>query len=242
MKRLAVLFLVMFIAVTIVPLTALAQTHTDSTEVTSDVPELNAIHTPIYKLWHTAWPKKDVATLVEILPQLQAGVAKIEKAQLPGILRDRKPKWEAGVARLKETLGSYEKAAASRDSAAILDAAEKIHMQYENLVRVVKPMVKEMDAFHQVLYMYHHYYIPDFRLDKIKENVAELKARMEKLNTATLPKRLEKRQADFDAKRADLDKAVKEFAAVVDKGKKKDITTAESVMHTKYEALEKVFD
>jgi NADH dehydrogenase/NADH:ubiquinone oxidoreductase subunit G len=212
-------------------------------EIKAEVPELSSFHKVIYKLWHTAWPNKDVAMLADLALQIDSGATKIENAKLPGILRDKKDRWEENVKKLREIVTSYQDAIAKKDSQLVLDAAEKLHSQYETLVRVIRPMIKELDAFHQVLYRLYHYYMPEYDLPKIRESVDQMKEKMEALNKATLPERLKKRHTAFDNKRKELDNSLKKLAGVVKVGKdKKKVKVAIITLHSKYQALENVFD
>jgi len=245
MKKTAVAMLIVFLTVIFLPTLILAQEDTTATtdETKTEVGELTSFHKVIYKLWHNAWPKKDIVALTDMLPDIENGSAKIEKTKLPGILRDKKAMWEANVKKLGEIVNEYKNAVSRNDSQQILNAAEKLHAQYEALVRVIKPAIKELDAFHQVLYMLYHYYMPEYNFEKIQSSVKELQEKMDVLNKATLPLRLEKKQETFDEKRKELDKSVRELAAVVEAGKDEEtVKDAINSVHSKYEALEKVFD
>lgn len=234
MKKLMVIFFVLFLTFPV-----LAQ---HENETSSDVAELSAFHEVIYQLWHTAWPEKNIAMLKSLWPDIQKGIDKINSVELKGILRDKKPKWDEGLKKLNDCVVAYKYAVDKDNTQAILDEAEKLHSLYEGLVRVVKPMVKEVDEFHQVLYMLYHYYAPEYKLDKIKESAAEMKAKMADVMKAQLSKRLEARTEKFNSARTDLDKAVNEFNETVAKGNKEAILKAVDKVHNKYQELEKVFD
>lgn len=227
------------------PATVLAQDTTKlaDKEIKTEVPELTSFHTVIYKIWHNAWPKRDVSALAAVLPDVEKGAAKIEQAKLPGILREKKNLWEENVKKLTAIVAEYRDAVAKSDSQRVLDAAEKLHAQYEALVRVIRPVLKELDAFHQTLYMLYHYYMPAYDVEKIRSSVEELQRKMEDLNKATLPKRLEKRQSVFEEKRKELDEAVRNLAEItrVD-GDEKAVKDAINLAHDKYQALQEVFD
>lgn len=212
-------------------------------EVSSDVPELSEFHDVIYQLWHVGWPEKDTKLLKSLLPEIEKGLEKIEKVELKGILQDKKAKWSDGLAELKATVSDYKLAVEKDDTQKILDAAEKLHTKYEMMVRVVKPMVKEVDAFHQVLYMLYHYYAPEYNFDKIKEAAGEMKVKMVNVMSSKLSKRLEPRTEKFNLARNELDEAVNEFNAVVAKGDNKEAVIASvDKVHHLYQKLEKVFD
>lgn len=234
MKRLLILFLILTLSFPV-----FAQ---HEHETSSDVPELTAFHEVIYQLWHTAWPEKNIDMLKSLLPDIQKGVEKINSVKLQGILRDKQAKWEEGLKKLNESVAAYKVAIEKGNQQAILDEAEKLHALYEGLVRVVKPMVKEVDAFHQVLYMLYHYYAPEYNYDKIKEAAAEMKVKMADVMKAQLSKRLEARTEKFNSARNELEQAVNELNNIVAKGKKDDIIKSVDKVHNKYQELEKVFD
>lgn len=212
-------------------------------EVSSQVKELTEFHEVIYQIWHTAWPEKDVKLLKSLLPDVEKGFEEIKNAELPGILRDKKTKWEEGVKKFSVCVDEYKNAAVKNDSVSLLNAAENLHSQYEMLVRVIRPVLKEVDAFHQVLYMLYHYYTPNYDFPKIKEASAELTVKMEDLNKAKLSKRMETREEAFNKAKIELEIAVKKLNDTIQEGdNKKAVTSAVDLVHTKYQDLEKVFD
>jgi hypothetical protein len=212
-------------------------------EINSQVKELTDFHEVIYQIWHTGWPEKNIKFLRSLSPDVENGFEKIKSAELPGILRDKKMKWEEGIKKFSVCVDEYKNTAVKNDSVGLLNAAEKLHFQYEMLVRVIRPVLKEADAFHQVLYMLYHYYTPEYNFIKIKESAAELQNKMEDLNKAKLSKRMEDREKAFNDARMELEIAIKKFTETVKTGdNKKAITSAVELVHSKYGELEKVFD
>ena len=197
----------------------------------------------IYQIWHTAWPEKNVELLKSLAPDVEKGYDKIVKAEVPGILRDKKMKWEESVKKFGGTVKAYMDASKKNDAQAFLNVAEKLHSEYEGLVRVIKPMIKEVDAFHQVLYMLYHYYYPENKFDKIKESAAQLKIKMEALNKVQLSAKMKAKEEAFGKARTELSTAVDKLIEVTNAGNnKKDIDNAVDGVHSKYEALEKIFN
>jgi len=208
-------------------------------ETESSVPELSAFHDVIYPIWHTAYPEKDYAALRGFAPEVKSGAEKVYAAKLPGILRERQAKWDQGVAELKKTVDVYLATAAGTDDAALLSAAENLHTRYEMLVRIIRPVLKEVDAFHKVLYVVYHTYLPEKDFAKIKEISADLTAKAEAITKATLPKRLESRTAAFQKASADLHEAATALAAAAPDAS---MAAAVETVHSKYQALEKLFE
>ncbi len=208
-------------------------------ETESTVPELSAYHDVIYPIWHTAYPEKDYAALRSYAPEVKGGAEKIYAAKLPGILHDRQAKWDQGVAELKTNVDAYLAAAAGTDDAALLAAAETLHSRYEMLVRIIRPVLKEVDAFHKVLYVVYHTCLPDKDFAKIKELSPDLTAKAEAITKASLPKRLETRTGAFQKAAAELHEAAKVLSTATPDAS---IAAAVETLHTKYQALEKVFE
>jgi len=238
MKKLAPFVLFILLAS---PLCLTAQTEH---EIKSDVPELKEFHSVIYKLWHNAWPEKNITLMAELIPDIEKGVEKVQKAELPGILRDKKPKWEEAVKGLVGISKEYKSAIASRDTQKILDAGEKLHSHYESMVRIIRPVIKEVDEFHKVLYSLYHYYMPEYKRDKIQESAAEMDAKMDSLQKAELPERLRAAKGkDFHRRVQELAVAVKYLVKVAKEiNDEETVTNAIKDVHTKYQSLEQLFD
>lgn len=213
-----------------------------ATETKAEVPALTKFHAVIYQLWHHAWPKKDYETLAKLLPDIEKHSAEIAAAKLPGILREKQNAWDENVKALQQVVGEYKTAVEKKDQPQLLNAAEKLHTQYERLVRVIRPALKEIEDFHAVLYLLYHYYTPAYDLEKIKTSVGELQAKMEALNQATLPERLKKKEEAFVASREKLAASVAALAATLPTHDEKKIKAAIATMHRDYEALQGVFD
>jgi hypothetical protein len=212
-------------------------------ETSGRVPELDAFHKPIYALWHDAWPAKDIEKLKSLLPDVEKAYTALAAAKLPGILRDKQAKWDEKLAILTQSIKDYKTGVDKKDDEGILKAAEAVHMNYEQMVRLVRPVVKELDAFHQPLYLLHHYYMPEYKIDQIKASADSLMQKMVTLNATALPKRLEAKTEQFKKALKNLDESVKAFADAVKVGKGKDeITKLENTLHARYQVVEKVFE
>lgn len=212
-------------------------------ETSGRVPALDAFHKPIYELWHTAWPAKDIAKLKAILPDVEKAYVALAAAKLPGILRDKQAKWDEKLKVLALSVKEYKRSVEKDDSEGILKATEAVHMNYEQMVRLVRPMVKELDVFHQSLYLLHHYYVPENKTELIKAAADSLAQKMVALNGAALPKRLEAKTEQFKKALKNLDESVKAFSEAVKAKKGKDeIAKLENTLHARYQVVEKVFE
>jgi hypothetical protein len=225
------------------PATVLCQTLTPQlSETTVRVPELDRFHEVIYVLWHDAWPKKDSAALKELLVRIEEGASQLARADLPGILRDKKPAWDLNIQMLQQAVDQYRKAVQAGDDVALLAAAEQLHGRYEAMVRTIRPPLKEVHDFHAELYMLYHYYLPEFAVENITKSSKALKERMAALNGATLPSRLQTKQAPFDEARKRLSASVDALDLAVQKDDEESITQAGELVHSDYQALEAVFE
>jgi hypothetical protein len=211
-------------------------------ETESAVPELAAFHEVIYPIWHTAYPDKDIAMLKSLVPQVNELAAKVFAAQLPGILREKQDKYDAGLAEFRMSVEAYNAAAKGSDDNALLAAAELLHAKYEKLVRILQPVLKEMDEFHKVLYVVFHKDLPDKKWDNIRAAAPELKAKAEAVTQAKLSTRLEPKAEMFKAAAAELVKAASTLAALGPKAEGQAIEEAVLKLHTRYQELEKIFE
>jgi hypothetical protein len=211
-------------------------------ETESTVPELIDFHDIIYPIWHTAFPAKDYKVLRGYVAEINAQAAKINAATLPGILREKKQAWESGLAEFNLAVASYGKAAVGSDDQALLDAAELLHARFEMLVRAIRPVAKEVDAYHKILYVVYHKYLPEKKYAEIGNGAADMVAKAEAITKATLSPRLATKTEAFQAVAAKLLAETKLLEAAAKAGLEKDIPALVEKVHTAYQALEKVFD
>jgi len=207
-------------------------------ETNTNIPALAEFHEVIYPIWHTAYPSKDIEALKGYVEEVNQKAEKIYNVKLPGILREKEAKWKAGVEEFKEAVNKYNEAAAGSDEQQLLDAAELLHAKYENLVRIIRPIVKELDEFHKVLYVIYHRYLPDKKWEAVRKECASLKEKSQKVIEAKLPKKLEGKSDEYKKLANELSKAVDNLC----KAKDKDMEKAIESMHSKYEALQNLFE
>ena len=219
-----------------------AKTDISEQELSAKVPALSNLHKVIRPLWHDAYPAKDYAKIKELLPQADTLVAELDKAVLPGILRDKQEAWDAGKADMKSILEKLHAAAKADNQEEMLKLTEAFHAGFEKLVRTVRPVVPELEAFHQELYKLYHYYTPAYDLEKIRGAAAAMAERLDTLKVAKLPKRMADQQEKFQAEVAKLEAAVRELNATVKTDAKEKIKAAVEKVHTAYQETEKLFD
>jgi hypothetical protein len=214
-----------------------------NSEVSSDVPELWKFHEVIYQIWHEAWPEKNTQMLTDLIPEIEAGFAKLEKAELPGILRDKQEAWAKGILEMSGIIETYKSTAAGGQKEDLLRAAEDLHSKFEQLVRLIRPVTKEIDMFHQELYMLYHYYMPDYDLQKITASADELLVRMDEIEKSQLPARFKDKQQNYEQANTDLKDALIQLQQTIkNKAEKDQILKAIEVVHDKYQDLVCVFE
>lgn len=210
-------------------------------DLKSEVPALTAMHDVISPMWHDAWPKKDTAALADMAGKLEKQFAAVKKATLPGLLRDKMVPWSDGVSALEKSVNAFKTAAAAKNDEALLKAAEQVHRDYEGLVKVVRPIMKEMEDFHATMYVLYHHTMNGHDGAKIIEGVRALKPKMDALMAAALPERHMAKQDAFIAQRLRLSKAVDEAITAATPGAADRLLEAIERLHMEYEKLEKVF-
>ncbi len=211
-------------------------------ETTASVPALSDLHEVVFPLWHTAFTEKDLALIKELLPKLDSLTEKLDQTELPGILRDKTEQWEKGKIALKTTLDNLHTAVDADIGEDMLSQVEAFHSAYENLVRTIRPVVPELEAFHQELYKLYHYHMPNYELELIRSDVAAMLEKVIPLKAALLSTRLESRQGDFQAAVDNLESELNKLAEAVKTSKKKEIFDAIERVHTAYQNTVKIFD
>jgi hypothetical protein len=211
-------------------------------EVTPSVAELDAVHEVMEPMWHQAFPAQDFAAIQASVQAFEPLLLELDAAPLPGILQDKEPAWEDGMARLLEAFQDLKAAAAQGDEEGMLGAAEIFHMSYEGMVRIIRPVVPELDAFHRHLYGLHHYYGPAYDLDKILQAANEMGEAIPPLLEAQLPARLADRQAEFDSAVGELGGKVAILIMALEDPNRDEVEAAIAAVHEAYQATEAIFD
>lgn len=240
MKNLSLIFIVLIVSSFNI---TFSQTEDHSFEINSSVPELFDFHEVVYPLWHTAYPNKDYALFKQLLPDVNAGVEKIYAAKLPGILRDKEKEWNDGLDKLRASVADYNKACEENNEAGMLTSAEELHSNFEMLVRIVKPVTKEVDEFHKVLYMIYHHYGPNKNAEELNKAIDDLMMRADELKNCVLPKWATDKKDEFTIAADELYTSTKELKELKDsKADDKQIQSSIDKVHTNYQKLEALFD
>ncbi len=211
-------------------------------ELEASVPALNDLHEVVYPLWHTAYPQKDYDMIEQLLPQADELTAKLDDAKLPGILRDKQAAWDERKASLKTALVKLHEAVNADNEEQMLEQTEAFHSAFEMLVRTIRPIAPELEAFHQELYKLYHYYAPQYDLDQIRAAAAAMQEKLPALKQAELPKRVADRKKDFDVAVADLEAAVNELSGIAKTGDKEKVLGAVEKTHAAYVRAQGVFE
>lgn len=240
MKRLVLILLILLIC----SISNSYSQHEDhSSEINSSVPELFDFHEVVYSLWHTAYPNKDYALFKQLLPDVNSGAEKIYAAKLPGILRDKEKEWNDGLDKLRSSVKDYNKACEENNEAGMLASAEELHSNFEMLVRIVKPVTKEVDEFHKVLYMIYHHYGLNKNNEELSKAIDDLYMRADELKNCVLPKWATDKKDDFAKAADELYTSTKELKDLKDsKADYKMLNDGIEKVHTNYQKLEALFD
>lgn len=217
----------------------------DSTEITSSVPELTKFHDVIYLIWHEAFPSNDIAKLKSYVPEIQTHISNINNAKLPGILREKEMKWKEGLVDLNKTVEDYYSAAKGTDDQAMLDAAEQLHSKFEMMVRILRPVLKEVDDYHKILYIIYHKYTPEKKYSEIESVMDDLISRADVLQKVTedkLQKRIPNKIEDYNKAVKELYESTVTLKEILKSNDSPQIDNAIDSMHSKYQKLESVFD
>lgn len=211
-------------------------------EITAEVPELTVVHELMYPLWHGAFPAQDFDSIRQLVPQFEPLLAAVDSAELPGILRHKQEGWETGKTVMMSSYAGLKQAIDENDTAAILSHTEAFHLGYEQLVRVIRPLVPELESFHQELYKVIHYYKPADDEENIHRATAAMIEKLEPLEAATLPERLADRQAEFDEGVAALAERLGELDEALHASDADATSAAIDAVHSAYGVLAGMFE
>jgi len=210
-------------------------------EVTARVAELEAVHEVMHPVWHEAFPARDFAAIREAVPEFEARLAALDAVQLPGILQDKRVRWNEQKQNLMTAFKELKDAAEAEDEDRMLAYTEAFHMHYEGMVRIIRPVVPELEVFHQHLYGLYHYYGPGYDLEKIRGAADAMAEAIPPLHAAQLPARLAEHQAHFESAVATLGERVAALQAALVDPSRASVEAAIEAVHAAYEGVEGIF-
>lgn len=213
------------------------QTFSQTQDTVWRVPALDEFHEVMHPIWHDAYPIKDYKALKKFTKEVNLKADNVYSAELPGIQHDKKRKWIEGVKNFKEAVENYNKYAEIDDNEGLLTAAENLHTKYEMLVRILRPVMKEIDDFHKTLYIVYHDFHPNKKYAELSKVTDTLIKKAESITKAKLPVKLESQTVEFNKAAADLLASTQELKYKTESNIKADIDEAVENMHTKYENL-----
>jgi hypothetical protein len=209
------------------------------------VPELIKFHDVIYLIWHEAYPAKNISELKSFVPQIKSDIEKINAAKLPGILRDKEDKWKAGLTNLNKAAEDYYTAANGTNDDALMNAAENLHSNFEMMIRTLKPVLKEVDEYHKILYVIYHKFFPDKKYNEISNVMDDLISKADAVMNVPedkLIKRLVDKVGKYRIAAKELYDATKLLKDILASNDGPKIDGAVDSMHSKYQKLESIFD
>ena len=110
------------------------------------------------------------------------------------------------------------------------------------MVRLIRPVLKEIDEFHKVLYVVYHKYLPNKEFDNIASVSDDFILNAEAITQATLPKRLEAKTDEFAAAAKELLEASEKLKIACETQDADAVEKAVDFLHTKYQNLERIFN
>lgn len=210
-------------------------------ETKASVPALTAFHDVVFPLWHDGWQNRDLTLIAEMLPRVKEGVRAVRSADLPGILRDRREDWDAGVSALAEALAAYEGAVEAREEKGMLDAVEALHAGFEKLVRLVRPAMRELDAYHVELYAVYHKILPAGETGRLPAAAEAMADRCRALAAAEVPRRFVAKEAEIRREIEALCRDTDALREAAGGGDAAAVGAAVERVHDRYRKLEAAF-
>jgi hypothetical protein len=228
----SLIYLILFAIITLC-----SQSFAQTQDTIWRVPALDEFHEVMYPIWHTAYPAKDYDALKNFTEEVNSKAEKIYSAALPGIQHDKQKRWDEGVNNFREAVENYNKLTQSDDNEGLLNAAENLHTKYEMLVRIIRPVMKEIDDFHKTLYIVYHDFLPNKNYEELSKVTDTLIKKAMLITEAKVPKKLESQKEEFSSAAAELLISTQELKKITQEQDKDSIDAAIENMHSKYENL-----
>ncbi len=210
-------------------------------ELAARVPLLDSIHAVMHPMWHEAYPAKDYTAIAEAVSRFEPLMAALDTVRLPSILQDKQARWDEQKTLLKSTFEGLKAAVEAGSAEQMLAFTEAFHMNYEGMVRIIRPVVPELEAFHQQLYALYHYYGPAYDLEKIRAAADSMAAVIPNLKAAQLPARLADLQGNFEGAVQILELRVSELRSTLENPSREAVQAAIEAVHDAYHGVEEIF-
>jgi hypothetical protein len=156
-------------------------------------------------------------------------------------LRDKQEMWNKGVDEFKIAVEEYGKIAAEKDDEMMLKAAENLHTKYESLVRIIHPVLPELDQFHQVLYMIYHKYLPQKDYQQIYMVCDDLVNKADALSKVELNTNDEKMEKNFGKYTTQLVHATEKLKEQLKSSNYEMVELGVEEVHRIYQKIESLF-
>ena len=207
-----------------------------------EITELQEMHHFIRPMWHDAYPAKDTGQLKELYPKILGQYQLLKEATFPEQWEDKKLHWNEGVSQMGKTLDEYKLAMDNDNSGNLLQAARKLHDDFENLMMIVNPPIPELDDFHKTLYYVYHDYMPEKNWDMLKASIPEFEKKVQALQDAEVPRWMEENKDTYKAAINQLQGAVENLSRLKDSNDEALLEKAVEEIHDAYVNLEGCMD
>jgi hypothetical protein len=225
-----------------------ARTEQDSTAVPDTIDRVKMamedFHQVMMPLWHESFPKQDYQTIREKAPMLRERLMVLIRVQPPAKLKEDEEKLRDFQAKRQELAFHVTQvglAAKDGPDSTLASAFEGMHWAYEELEKVFAEPLKELESFHETLYLLWHKALPERDYKTIKETAQVLKTEADSLMKASLPEGCKVKKEEFDKRRGALKDEVYQLAEKSERGTEDEIDLSLKAVHDKFVELNQLF-
>lgn len=201
---------------------------------------LEEFHKILVPLWHESFAQKDFKTIREKAPLLNEKLMILLRVQPPAELQQDEEKFIDFMGKRQELafqVTQVNLAAKDGPDSTLASAFEKMHWAYEEVDKVFAEPIKELDSFHETLYLLWHKALPERDYKTIRETAPVLKAEADSLVKVTLPQGCKVKKEEFDKKATALKDAVYRFADKSENGTEEEIDQSLKTLHDRFAEL-----
>ena len=203
---------------------------------------LREFHEVLFPVWHEFLPNGDYESIRKAVPEFKKSIEIVKKAELPLYYQHVKEEFEKKREALVLSIERLDSVAQTKDDKKLEEAVEDMHTAFEQMARVLAPRMKEIEAFHLVLYPLWHEAMPNKDYQAIKASIPSLESKMDALMKAEIPEDFKDIETPIIEKREALGKAVEDLANVCRQNQDEEIINKLTQMHESYRALDEVFE
>lgn len=206
-------------------------------------PALLEFHTALFNIWVEVYPNHDWDALRSALPDLVSKMGALENTQPPEFYQGNISVFFQRLKVLSKAVSALSGKAENHEDPALSGALTAVYNGFYTLVQSVQLRPRELDEFHDVLFLMWHDDYPAKNIKALKRHLPDLKMKMEGIIMAKLGTQfINIHKMDFGFAAVELEKCIEELDRQASAGHEEKTWAELKNIQLKYMMLDRIFD